>query len=174
MRQNKIIGNCPRCGTSYNNTVTFCSKCGANLTENIKFRQNKQMPTYEEKLDIMFNDAQYCIATISKREKTSCKIWIITAVIQIILSIICFPFPFWIAALLNIWRASSRNKLSKLVLLPNKELISKYDSVQYGLTWIYNILLGGLIGIVGCIYDERTRDYVHGNRNLIVWYCNVR
>ena len=132
------------------------------------------MPTYEEKLDIMLNDAQYCIATISKREKTSCKIWIITAVIQIILSIICFPFPFWIAALLNIWRASSRNKLSKLVLLPNKELISKYDSVQYGLTWIYNILLGGLIGIVGCIYDERTRDYVHGNRNLIVWYCNVR
>lgn len=174
MGQNKIIGNCPRCGTSYNNTATFCSKCGANLTENIKFRQNKQMPTYEEKLDIMFNDAQYCIATISKREKTSCKIWIITAVIQIILSIICFPFPFWIAALLNIWRASSRNKLSKLVLLPNKELISKYDSVQYGLTWIYNILLGGLIGIVGCIYDERTRAYVHGNRNLIVWYCNVR
>ena len=174
MGQNKIIGNCPRCGTSYNNTATFCSKCGANLTENIKFRQNKQMPTYEEKLDIMFNDAQYCIATISKREKTSCKIWIITAVIQIILSIICFPFPFWIAALLNIWRASSRNKLSKLVPLPNKELISKYDSVQYGLTWIYNILLGGLIGIVGCIYDERTRDYVHGNRNLIVWYCNIR
>ena len=174
MGKSKVVGKCPRCGTSYSTTASFCSKCGANLSENIKFKQNKQMPTYEEKLDIMYNDAQYCIANIAKRERMSSKIWIITAIIQIVLSIICFPFPFWVAAFLNIWRASSRFKLSKLVLVPNKELLSKYDSVLYGLTWMYNVSLGGLIGIIGCIYDERTRNYVHGNGNLIVWYCNVR
>ena len=175
MQRNKNIrGYCPRCGNPYDSSIRFCPKCGADLVSNIRFKQGKQMPTYEEKVDTMYNDAQYCVNNLSKRAIISGRIWIVTAILQLVLSIICFPFPFWIAAILNIIWATSRFKHSKLILVPNKELISKYDSVWYGLSFIYNILFGGLIGLVGNIYDERTRNYAHANGGLLEWYCNVR
>ena len=169
-----INGYCPRCGAPYDSMTKLCSKCGANLVSNIMFKQNKQMPSYEDRIDTMYSDATYCVKALSKRARISGRIWSVIAIIQLVLSIICFPFPFWIAAILNIIWTVTRFKHSKLILVPNKELLSKYDSTWYGLSYIYNILFGGLIGLVGNIYDERTRNYAHANRGLLEWYCNVR
>jgi len=172
-RNNRICGYCSRCGEPFGSSARLCSKCGANLASNIKFKQGKQPLSYEEKIDTMYNDAQFCLSTISKRDKISGRIWIVTAVIQIILSIIAFPFPFWIAAILNTICAIQRFKYSKMILVPNKLLLSKYGQHEWAA--LHNILVGGVvIGLVGWFYDANTKNYVEANFGLLEWYCNVR
>lgn len=178
MQRNKNIrGYCPRCGNPYDSSTRFCPKCGADLVVNIKYRQGKQIPTYDDHTSKMENDAKYWLARLSKREKTSGIIWIVTAIIQIIIAIPLFPFlPTYIAAILNIYIATVRFKQSKLILNPNKELLEKYKySRLYDLSFWCNILLGGfIIGLVGHYYDDRTREYALNNGGLLLWYCEVR
>ena len=66
MNDDRIVGNCPRCGVPYDSTAEFCSKCGAYLITNIKFKQGRQMPSYEDKVNTMYNDAQYCLHEYSE------------------------------------------------------------------------------------------------------------
>jgi len=58
-RNNRICGYCSRCGEPFGSSARLCSKCGANLASNIKFKQGKQPLSYEEKIDTMYNDAQF-------------------------------------------------------------------------------------------------------------------
>lgn len=174
MNNDRIVGNCPRCGAPYDSTMEFCAKCSANLITNIKFKRGRQIPSYEDKVNTMYNDAQYCLLALSKRAKTSGRIWTVTAIVHLVLTIITFPFPFWIAAVANTVWAVSRFKHSKQILLPNKELIAKYDSVWFGFSSVLSLLFGGLVSLIGIAYDDRTRNYVHSNAGLIGWYCTVR
>lgn len=174
MKNKKVAGYCPRCGAAYGDTFKVCAKCGVNLSINIKFKQGRQIPTYEDTIDTMCSDAQYCLLTLSKRAKVSGIIWIVIATVQVILSVIAFPFPFWVAAVVNIMWALSRFRHSKQILHPNKKLIEKYNSSWYHFSWVLSLTLGGFIGLIGCVYDDRTKGYAHTNAGLIEWYCNVR
>ena len=137
---------CQYCGTPLVDDANYCSFCG------------KETPQPFEKTST--NKEQNLVKTLSSRLETLGVIWLVIAIIQIIMGvfgIIMGVFGTWftlIVGVLNIIYALTVLERSKRILLNQNGLVKIYSPITgYITTLVYNVLLGGVIGVVGSIYD---------------------
>lgn len=156
---------CKQCGKQLVDNAQFCQYCGTKTVEqNASIFNNVCPPNYPSK---PIQNVSYYTQQLSSKEQTSGIIWIVIGILQVFIGLFLW-WPILIVAALNIFGATVSFKRSKKVLQPYPCLIQEYEKQLGGLIFalIYNILFGGLIGVIGNIYDFSTRNFVLANRNI--------
>lgn len=127
--------------------------------------------------------------TLSRKVETEAIVWVIIASIQLFLGIIFLISGFSaldhyytrdtaqvyffeavaliVVSIVNYIVSSKDFKYSKDVLVQPIGIVKKFTPIGgYIGTLIYNILFGGLIGIIGSIFGFVTRSYVMNNATI--------
>ena len=146
---------CPNCGAPLNGNERFCANCGA--------------PAGQMSNPTSVHQVNPFLAELAHREKVSASIWIVVACIQILAAILVSGTAMivLICGLWNLYAGYSGIQQSKKILTDWPDLVSTYEKSRNQI--IFNILLnaviGGIIGVIGGIYDMSTRNYVLEHRN---------
>ena len=141
--QNEVPVCCTQCGTLNHIADSYCIKCGACLkVENGAQMDSAQMDIANRLLVIKF----------SERLMMNAIVWIVISIIQIILGL-CVHWVFLIVGVLNLVSAIKDIRYSRSVLRNPKGIVAQVEPlVGPILTLIYNLIFGGVIGVVGPIY----------------------
>lgn len=180
---------CVKCGTEIKEGQIFCSGCGEKIKktdigeEILKLKSrldNKEITQeeYEEQTQLLIlqetnsnrssNDKKHVLRIIANKEQTSGIIWFIIGILQVIVGL-C---GLWTAILIggwNIFWGSSRIGNAKDIENRQDTLVRDYDSslATCIIFILLNIFIGGLLGVVGAIYDLFTRNYVLQNQDIL-------
>ena len=144
----------------------FCAKCGSRLDKNYccsfcgakyKVKENYTVPTY----GLMPGETPAkIVATLKKHEYFSSALWIVIGVIQI------FLFAFAVMGVCNILLAIT-SLIYTFTIKPYKYEVYEYYEKRLWViivAIISNILMGGVFGVMGAIYDLYIRSYVLKNK----------
>lgn len=146
---------CPNCGAPMTGNERFCANCGATAGQTSNPSSVHQVNPF--------------LAELEHREKVSASIWIVVACIQILAAILVngTAMIVLICGLWNLYAGYSGIQQSKKILTNWPDLVDTYEKSRNQI--IFNILLnaviGGIIGVIGGIYDMSTRNYVLEHRN---------
>lgn len=114
-------------------------------------------------------DANGLVRTLSERLKINGIIWIVIAALQILAGL---TGAVWTAVIgvLNIVSAVKDINYSKAVLVDPRGIVGSFESLTSPIiTLVYNLLIGGIIGIAGSIYYFiALRGFVMENRNAFL------
>lgn len=125
---------CTKCGKELHDEAVICIGCGCSTEE--KTRTNSYA---QANLNIL--------NTLSQRVYTDSIIWIVIGAIQIITGV------FFIVGILNIVNAVNDLKYSKELQTNPCGIVEKYEPIVLPIIiFAYNLIFGGIIGIVGSIY----------------------
>ena len=137
---------CQYCGTQLVDDAKFCSNCGKSVP------QLSNQHTQSQGDDNVLNNQRVLINKLSVRQKTNGIIWLVIGCIQIILGLT----GFWgalIVGILNIISSVKDIKKSSYILTNQNGIVNEYEPITGAIVvLIYNILIGGVIGILGSIY----------------------
>ena len=143
---------CVKCGNELLDEAVVCTKCGcaADLTQSQAISQNN-------------NDL---VNELSNKVKTNGIIWLVIGCIQILLGLFV-QYVFLIVGILNIVTAISDINYSKQVITSPVGIYKKFEPlVMPIITLIYNLVFGGVIGVVGSVYYlVAIRGFVMNNRS---------
>ena len=111
----------------------------------------------------------FLLTKLSERIKTNGIIWIVIAVLQILIGLSGAWFTL-IVGVLNIVSAVKDMNYSKAVLTNPNGIVSNYESLTSPIiTLVYNLVIGGVIGVVGSIYYfVALRGFVMENKNAFL------
>lgn len=117
-------------------------------------------------------DRSTVLRNISSKEMIGAVIWIVLAVLQILLGIAFIDY-YWVTLMVGIWNLINgiiRITRAGKVEERGDSIVEEYEKNLASLIifLILNIFIGGLIGVVGVIYDIVTRNYVLNNKNIIL------
>ena len=169
---------CTNCGHELKPEEKFCPSCGFNTesvkqakesvsnTQNVNSYQNtnqyQNANAYQNPNNAAFgNDditMKNMLAQLSQKNQTNAIIWIVIGALQIIGAIYMFAFydasiytlAVMAIGILNIVAGYKDYKYSKELLQRPIAIISRYESMTpIVISLIYNVLFGGLIGVVG-------------------------
>lgn len=109
------------------------------------------------------------LTKLSERIKMNGVIWMVIAVIQIIIGL-CGTWLPLIVGIVNIISAMKDMNYSKTVLENPNGIVKNFESVTSPvITLIYNLVIGGVIGVVGSIYYfVGLRGFVMENKNAFL------
>ena len=128
--------------------MRYCQQCDAQLGENAKFCANCGTPAFQTSVE----DRQALIDKLSSRLKTNGVIWIAIAIYQIACAF-HGDFAFLIIGVLNIFSAINDIKASKRILENQNGIVAAFEPVVRPIiVLLYNLFIGGVIGIVGSVY----------------------
>ncbi|MBE6713746.1 MAG: hypothetical protein E7575_00475 [Ruminococcaceae bacterium] len=159
--------------------MKFCTHCGKELFDAAVICPGCGCPTNDQSTQQSFfgqsfanSDPKPYLNVLSEKVKTEAFIWSAVAALQIIFSIVLFASDgeksiatsLLIIAALNIFSAYSDMQYSKEVVSNPKDIAAKYTPVTgLVIALIYNIIFGGVIGVVGIAFGFMTRSYVMEN-----------
>ena len=118
-------------------------------------------------------DRNTVLQNISNKEKIGGIIWVVISVIQLLIGL---SFN-WVILILGIWNLivgiTRINNASKIEQRANN-IVDVYEKSLTSLIIfiVLNILIGGIIGVIGAIYDLTVRSYVLDNRDVILGNTN--
>ena len=113
-------------------------------------------------------DRNTVLQNISSKEKVGGIIWIVVASFQLLIGLTYN----WIIMFIGIWnliigitRITNAGKMEQRA----NNIVETYENTLTSLIifLILNIFIGGIIGVVGAIYDLVVRNYVLNNRNVL-------
>lgn len=172
---------CSNCGAKVKGG-SFCTRCGSPVQapsqpmNTTPMSPNPQPPFQTVSSAIL-------LQTLSQKVKTEAIIWVIIASLQAVIGVIALVNVLdgetslsglaWLLAVsvLNFVVASKDFKYSREVLTNPVGIVAKFQPVG-GLiiTLIYNLLFGGMIGVVGTVFGFVTRSYVMNNMQ---WFLQI-
>lgn len=122
-------------------------------------------------------DRSNVLKNISKKEMTGAIIWIVLAGIQILLGITFIDY-YWVTLIIGIWNLINgiiRITRAGRVEERQNTIVEEYETSLTSLIifLIVNIFIGGLIGVIGVIYDMITRNYVLNNKDILLGEVNT-
>lgn len=109
------------------------------------------------------------LQNISNKEKIGGIIWIVVASIQLIIGLIYN----WVTLIIGIWnliigitRLTNASRMEKR----ENNIVEEYEKslVNMIIFLVLNIFIGGIIGVIGAIYDLVTRSYVINCKDIIM------
>jgi len=161
-----MVKFCSNCGNELNEGGRFCSGCGANHQST---NQNPQAVQYRPQQ--VYGYAQpNLLQRLSTKINTLAIIWLIVGIIQILFFIIIlvisegeqyYVYFVLVIGILNIFNSIQNFSYSKTILHSPVGIVAKYSPVGGAIfNLIYNILFGGLVGIIGSIYYFTVRSLV--------------
>lgn len=144
---------CSQCGTALSDEVFFCTACGSAVD------QRPAPVAAAAPVDIT-----PLLTTLSQRLQTNGIIWLVIGILQV-LGGVCFGFNefLMIVGVLNIFSSINDMKYSKALLANPTEIVKHFEPLTGPIiTLVYNLVLGGVIGVVGSIY------YLVAIRNFVM------
>lgn len=101
------------------------------------------------------------VRRIAEYERISAIVWAVIAVVQI-LSVVAIVAGAW-----NLYAAWTRHRIVPHIQARNQAVPAAFESIT-GLVIIglINLFLGGVIGVIGVVFDFVVRDHVLKNRHL--------
>ena len=119
-------------------------------------------------------DRNIILQNISNKEKIGGIIWIVIASLQLLIGL---SFN-WIIMLIGVW-----NLIAGITRITNSEkmeqrannIVNAYEKnfTNIIIFLVLNIFLGGIIGVVGAIYDLVVRSYVLENKDILLGTTNI-
>lgn len=180
---------CSNCGNQTEDGVKFCKNCGAALdggqvANNMPPNQQGYQQGYQSPYQA-YPPMQDVLQQLSGKIRTQGIIWMIVCIIQYLAGILYFyaaiDYGFYVdepvylvmgifmilVAAVNTVLCVTNFKYSQEILQRPIGILNKYMPVSgiIGMI-IYNILFGGLVGIVGAIYAFTVRSFVLTNQML--------
>ena len=143
---------CQTCGTELMDEAVICVGCGCSVsTSQTQLRQ----------------DGDMLLRTLSQRLNTNGIIWLVIGILQILGGIFINWFLL-IVGVLNIVSSIQDMKYSKTVLEKPDGIVDKFEPIAGPvITLVYNLVIGGIIGVVGSIYYFiAIRNYVMENKQF--------
>lgn len=177
---------CSQCGKEVADTAQFCSECGqavgnqGNSAQQV-VRQQPVQPTYQQPQFVY--QQPNLLQQLSSKIKTDAVIWIVVACLQFVIGIFNIAVGFalnvdyedgtmnfitgacvLLVGVVNLVNSMRDMKYSKEVLIRPAGIMQRFEPIG-GLigTLVYNLLLGGVIGVVGSIYGFVLRNFVVSN-----------
>lgn len=151
---------CTYCGSEVNENAVACVKCGCAIPQANNQTGQGFSQTYGK---------SSVVDVISKRIKTNGIIWIVVAAIQILLGLVGAWFLL-IVGVLNLISSIQDLKYSKAFPQNPTGIIAKVKPLAGPIvTLVYNLLIGGVIGVIGSIYYlVAVRRYVLENEQAFL------
>lgn len=138
---------CTHCGEELLDEAVICVGCGCAVDG------NKPISDYEK---------TKLLQALSQKVNTNGIIWLVIGILQILGGIFINWFLL-VVGVLNIISSVNDMKYSKDVLENPKEIVARFEPVTGPIiTLVYNLVIGGVIGVVGSIY------YFVGIRNFVM------
>ncbi len=149
---------CTHCGNEVNENAVICVKCGCAINNYQSFTGSQTIPNAPFKVD------KGIVNTISQRFQINGVIWIVIAVLQILAGL-SFDWFILIVGVLNLVSAINDLNFSKIFPQNPIGVVDRVRSLTGPIiTLIYNLVFGGIIGVVGSIYYfVAIRGYVMEN-----------
>lgn len=142
---------CTHCGKELLDEAVICVGCGCAVRGHNNQTVNNQSI-----------DGNALLNTLSQRLNTNGIIWLVIGALQILGGILINWFLL-IVGVLNIVSAVQDMKYSKTLLENPNGIVTKFEPITGPvITLIYNLVIGGVIGVVGSIY------YFFGIRNFVM------
>ena len=169
---------CTECGTKLQQNAKYCTHCGTKAVERpaaaaaapvIPVAVTAEAPAVSapaapqavtapvaaptvSATTVSHQQAAELLQKLSQRLKINGIVWIVIAVLQILLGL---TGQIWtlVVGVLNIIGAVSDMNQSTRVLTDPTGIVSKYEPIGGAIVvLIYNLLIGGMIGVIGSIY----------------------
>ena len=186
---------CSMCGKELEDNAAFCAACGASTAPSAQAAQSQspnynQAPNYNQGYNPNYNQSynpgynqgyapyagnpQQLVQQLSQKINTNGIIWIVIGVLQILFGFIAI-FPA-IVGVLNIISGVNDMKYSKAILVNPVGIVSKHEPTTSAIiTLVYNILVGGVVGVIGSIYYfVAIRGFVMNNKDAFLSLENTR
>ena len=147
---------CTHCGKELLDEAVICPSCGCavnNVGVNVGV--------------ISSGDGTALLNTLSQRVNTNGIIWLVIGILQILGGIFANWFLL-IVGVLNIISSVRDMKYSKTLPENPTGIVAKFEPITGPvITLIYNLVIGGVIGVVGSIYYfVAIRNYVMENKQI--------
>ncbi|MBQ9862064.1 MAG: zinc ribbon domain-containing protein [Clostridia bacterium] len=156
---------CSNCGKQLGEQEQFCSACGTAAASQAAQPQRVQQPVYQQPVQQPTRDPVQLLMTLSQRTNTNGIIWLVIGILQILGGIF---WDWWllIVGVLNVISSIQDMQYSKKVLSDPSGVVKKFEPlVGPIITLVYNLVVGGVIGVVGSIYYfVAIRNFVMENR----------
>lgn len=146
---------CSKCGKEIVQNAAFCIGCGAAVKGNDKI------------VEPSFSANKVLLNTLSQRLNTNGIIWLVIGILQILGGIFINWFLL-IVGVLNIISSVQDMQYSKMLLESPTGIVAKFEPITGPvITLIYNLVIGGVIGVAGSIYYFfAIRNYVMENKQF--------
>ena len=118
-------------------------------------------------------DRNTVLQNISNKEKVGGIIWIVVASIQLLIGLTYN----WVTLLIGLWNLmmgiTTITNAGKMEQRANN-IVEAYEKnlTNIIIFLVVNIFIGGIIGVIGAIYDLVVRNYVLNNRNVLLGNVN--
>jgi len=147
---------CTHCGKELLDEAVICVGCGCAVGG-----QNNQTANN------IVADGTALLNTLSQRLNTNGIIWLVIGILQI-LGGIFFNWFLLIVGVLNIISSVQDMQYSKTLLENPTGIVAKFEPLTGPIiTLVYNLVIGGVIGVVGSIYYFLAiRNYVMENKQF--------
>ena len=157
---------CENCGSELVEGNKFCSSCGADVSNQSSSNVNNVINSSEKE------KVRKLITQLSQKNQTNAIIWGALGVVQIIIAMCTityygFATGIWtlVVGILNVYSGYKDFTYSKDLLKKPVAIISRYESATtIVVALIYNLIFGGIIGIVGSLYEISIRNFVLNNK----------
>ena len=155
---------CTYCGNELFDEAVICMKCGCPV--------RPAQPAVTQA-------SVYLLSELAKRLKTNGIIWIVIGVLQIFMGMTTLfledyltPIFLMAVGVLNIVSATKDIKYSSELIYAPAGIVQKFEPVTGPIiTMAYNLIFGGVIGVVGSIYYfVGLRGFVMENKNAFLAY----
>lgn len=145
--------------------MKYCTHCGKEIMDEAVICVNCGCPVAGAAAATRTN-TDNLLTKLSERVKINGIIWVVIAVLQIIAGITGAWFVL-IVGVLNIVSAIKDINYSKTLLEHPAGIINAYEPLTGPIiTLVYNLVIGGVIGVVGSIYYfVAIRNFVMENKN---------
>ena len=142
---------CTHCGKELFDEAVLCPGCGCAV-------EGKSVQGISNPLA----DGTTLLNTLSQRLNTNGIIWLVIGILQILGGIFINWFLL-VVGVLNVISSVQDMQYSKALLEKPKGIVSKFESITGPvITLLYNLVIGGVIGVVGSIY------YFFAIRNFVM------
>lgn len=146
---------CTHCGKELMDEAAICIGCGCPV-------EGQNLQTSE-----LLGDGAVMINTLAQRLNTNGIIWLVIGILQI-LGGIAINWFLLIVGVLNIVSSIQDMQYSKKLPENPSGIVAKFEPITGPvITLIYNLVIGGVIGVVGSIYYFcAIRNYVMENKQF--------
>lgn len=144
--------------TAADGYVVACPTCGAK----IRVRAGVSGKDYRKGIKAAASEPEQIATKIQRRERLSCVLWIVIAVVQIV-TLLGIPAGLW-----NGINAIVRLRSIKNITPGNPAVVGWYDERKAWLIVfaVVNLVIGGVVGVFLVAHDWSLRDYVLQHRSV--------
>ena len=160
---------CTNCGKENDSDAEFCAQCGAKLQVSTSVGVQSDYFSWQHNQGTSIN--MDVVTTVLKKMETSCTIWMVISILQIIIGIgtLCVGYGIFTLAL-GIWNITqtSKERKNKEYFKDHPEEIYPYFEPREGAliaTLLLNLFLGAVIGCICMAYELSIRSYVIKHKN---------